>query len=430
MTAPSGHAKAYGASGSSTWMTCAGSVVLQQGKRDSGSIHSARGTVEHTVASDALLVGYPLTNASVDEIFEQDGHTITFDDEMAAATQTYVDLVRDLRDTLGAELLVEQRLQYGPMIGVDDPDSGWGTGDAVLIAGDEIIVVDYKGGRGVEVEAEGNTQLQLYALGALHKFGEFGEFKTVRNIIVQPRAGGVKEWTQTVEELLAFAELAKAAVERCETAQYADEAELIARFLQPGEKQCRWCKAAATCPALRAEVVATTHGNTAPATPEEFADLVNPLTPDANWHADESWLSAAMQKAPLIEHWLKAIRAEVERRLLAGEPVPGFKLVQGKAGNRAWSDEQAAEEMLRKRFRLKVEEAFDLKLISPTSAEKLLKADSPKRWASLQPLITRADGKPSVAPETDNRPALTIGPVADEFDTVVSENPAGSDEFA
>lgn len=427
---PDAHAKAYGASGSSTWMTCAGSVVLQQGKRDSGSIHSARGTVEHDVAAQALMQDLPLTDAFCDTGYEQDGHTITFDDEMAAATQTYVDLVRDLRDTLGAELLVEQRLQYGPMIGIDDPDCGWGTGDAVLIAGDEIIVVDYKGGRGVEVEAEGNTQLQLYALGALHKFGEFGDFKTVRCVIVQPRAGGVKEWTQTVDELLAFAEVAKVAVEQCETAQYADEAELVARFLQPGEKQCRWCKAAATCPALRAEVVATTHGNSAPATPDEFADLVNPLVPDASFQPDEAWLSAAMTKAPLIEHWLKAVRAEVERRLLAGTPVPGFKLVQGKAGNRAWTDETAAEEMLRKRFRLKVEEAFDLKLISPTSAEKLLKADSPKRWASLQPLIARAEGKPSVAPESDKRPALTIGPVADEFDAVASENPAGSDEFA
>ena len=412
---PSEHAKAYGASGSSTWMTCAGSVVLQQGKRDSGSTHSARGTVEHEMAADCLGNGLPLMSVYVGDFLTVDGHHIEFDDEMAAATQTYVDLVRDLRDTLGAELLVEQRLQYGPMIGIEDEASGWGTGDAVLIAGDEIIVVDYKGGRGVEVEAEGNTQLQLYALGALHKFGEFGEFKTVRNIIVQPRAGGVKEWTQTVEELLAFAEVAKAAVERCETAQYADEAELIARFLQPGEKQCRWCKAAATCPALRAEVAQTVF-NATPAAPDEFADLTEAESqrPSTAVFTDD-WLGACMTKAPLIEHWLKAVRAEVERRLLAGEPVPGFKLVQGKAGNRAWTDEQAAEEMLRKRFRLRVEEAFDLKLISPTSAEKLLKADSPKRWASLQPLIARADGKPSVAPETDKRPALTIGPVADDF---------------
>jgi len=130
--------------------------------------------------------------------------------------------------------------------------------------------------------------------------------------------------------------------------------------------------------------------------------------------ADDEWLSAAMGQAEQIEGWLKAVRAEVERRLLAGKSVPGYKLVKGKQGNRAWRDAEAAEALL-KSFRLKIDEMYDMKVISPTTAEKVL-AESPKRWAKAQVLITRADGKPSVAPLSDKRPALEVKPVAEEFE--------------
>lgn len=413
---PDAHAKAYGASNSGTWMACAGSVVLSRGVPRRSSAHSREGTAAHMLAEDRLS-GRELGNVY---FVEDQGVEVT--DEMVAHVSEYTNLVQSLRDSLGAQLLVEQRLQYGPAIGIDDPASGWGTGDAVLIAPPELIVVDLKFGRGVEVEAEGNTQLQLYALGALEKFGEFVDFERVRMIISQPRAGGVREWTITVDELRAFAEQARAAVERCETAEYAVGTPEFDSFLNPGEKQCRWCPAAATCPALRAEVAELTLGHV-PATPEDFVEASDGCAFTVDAQADMEWISAAMTKASLIEHWLKAVRAEVERRLLAGEAVPGFKLVKGKAGNRAWSDEQAAEEMLRKQFRLKVEDAYDLKLISPTSAEKLLAKESPKRWQKLQPLITRPDGKPSVAPESDPRPPIEVKPVADDFaDTSSAEN--------
>ncbi|HBD8435532.1 TPA: DUF2800 domain-containing protein, partial [Escherichia coli] len=91
--------------------------------------------------------------------------------------------------------------------------------------------------------------------------------------------------------------------------------------------------------------------------------------------------------------------------------------VTGKQGNRAWSDEEAARALLKDQFRYKTEEVFDLKLISPTKAEKLIKKASPRRWSKVEALITRADGKPTVVPESDPRPALNINPVND-FDDV------------
>ena len=132
-------------------------------------------------------------------------------------------------------------------------------------------------------------------------------------------------------------------------------------------------------------------------------------------------LAAAMAAVDLIEDWCKAVRAEVERRLLAGVPVPGYKLVEGRRGSRSWASKEEAEATL-KSMRLKVEEMYDLSLISPTSAEKLAKAGTigPRQWPKLQGLITQSNGKPSVAPESDKRPALVMTPPADEFDDLTT----------
>lgn len=180
-------------------------------------------------------------------------------------------------------------------------------------------------------------------------------------------------------------------------------------YLNPGEKQCRFCKAKANCPALRAEVTEIVGGSDA-ASVDEFAQFL-PDVPDAQ--TGDNYLSIAMAKVGLVEDWCKAVRAEVERRLLAGKAVDGWKLVEGRRGNRSWSDDAAVETLL-KSFRLRQEEMYDYKLINPTKAEKLLK-DSPKRWAKLEELIARSEGKPSVAPATDRRPELVVDPVSEDF---------------
>jgi hypothetical protein len=134
---------------------------------------------------------------------------------------------------------------------------------------------------------------------------------------------------------------------------------------------------------------------------------------------DDDHLAICMDSVDLVEGWCKAVRAEVERRMLAGTPVPGWKLVQGKQGNRAWSNEAEAEKLL-KSFRLKNDVMFDWSLISPTTAEKLHAAGTikPRQYDKLQDLISRSNGKPSVAPASDKRPALDIGKVEEQFDAL------------
>ena len=128
---------------------------------------------------------------------------------------------------------------------------------------------------------------------------------------------------------------------------------------------------------------------------------------------DTAPLAAAMSRVDLVEQWCKAIRAEVERRLLNAEPVPGFKLVEGRKSNRSWTDEAEAAKLL-KSFKLNRDQMYDWKLISPTSAEKVLKAE-PANWKALNAVIHRADGKPSVASATDKRPEMVVSNATEEL---------------
>lgn len=388
------------------WMVCAGSLALESGLPDSSSDFAQEGSDAHALSAQCLegehdaayFVGKNLT-------YVDHGANRTFlvTKEMAENAQTYIDAIRTY--AMDAELLVEQRLEFSRF--VDVPDQ-FGTSDAVILGDDEIQVHDLKYGRGVKVDADNNEQLMLYALGALDTFGALGDFKRIRMVIHQPRLSHLSEWDCTVEELLAFGarakEAAQAAIVCLETG--ADNLR-AATTLVPGESQCRFCKAKATCPKLREEVSDAVFNDFEAITqPDEVPAPINDCLPDH--------LGVLMAKVDLIEDWCKAVRAKVEAELFAGKDVPGYKLVEGRMGARAWSNLEEAEKLL-KSFRLKEAQMYDFKVISPTTAEKLLKDASPKRWTKAQALISRAAGKPSVAPASDKRPALVIAPVEDDF---------------
>jgi hypothetical protein len=348
-------------------------------------------------------------------------------DEMVELVQVYLDAVRSrieeykLAGAEQVELLVEQRL---PLDQITGEAGATGTGDAVIVAvwpnGDALIeVIDLKTGRGVEVDAVENPQLQLYALGAIENVGLLYEITRVRMSISQPPLSAtLREWEIGIDDLRKFESHAKERAFHALNVAKLEKPETIHFHLRPGEKQCRFCKAKADCPKLAAFVEEGVGADF-----EALPQLDEGAFVEETIHnADDADLSTKMAAVDLIEDWCRAVRAEVERRLLAGTPVPGYKLVQGKRGARAWANAEEVEATF-KSMRLKQEEMYDFKLISPTTAEKLLK-DSPKRWNRVTPLITQSDGKPSVAPESDKRPALVITPVEDDF-AVVGDDLAG-----
>ncbi len=390
------------ASGAHRWATCAPSLRLEATYPRSSNKFADEGTSAHTLGSWALENNahprdYPEKTIDVDGT----GWPVA---PMVEHVAKYVDLVREYAK--GGNLLVEQRVSYADWIGI--PDS-YGTSDSVILFDDRCVVVDLKYGMGVRVDAESNEQLMLYALGALYEYEMLGDFRSVTVVICQPRLDHVSEWTVDVTSLKTFALKMKAAGLKAIKLLESKEEPQLADF-SPEDSACRFCKAKAKCPALLAEIETETR--------DFFAPIMVGETERQRLPAEivEEDISRYMSLVERAEEWCKAVRAEVERRLLASQTVIGWKLVQGRRGPRAWSDEAAAEAAL-KGFRLRQEEMYKMDIISPTTAEKLLK-DTPKRWAKMQALITQSDGKPSVAPASDKRPAIQVS--GDQFASLAS----------
>lgn len=422
-------------------MLCPGKIVLEDGAPDGTNLYAAEGTAAHQVLTWALQEDRP-ASAYIGRLIHlnhlgkpcepvEADYTFTVDEEMAEHVQVCVDYCLDLRGDDGV-LFADIRVNYSTYLDVAE-DTAWGTADVIIARGEELIVVDFKYGRGVEVDAKQNPQMSLYGLGALQAYqGLVADFTRVRMAISQPRVKRApSEWDCSVEELEAWGRsTARSAVVSCVNASNLKgnaagammDLEWEETFLRPAEKACKFCKAKATCPKLRAEVASTVGAGTdgsVPSSPTEFDDLT--VTAPSEKTA-AVWLSVCLEKVDMIEDWCKAIRAEAERRLLAGDKVPGFKVVAGKKGARQWQDAKVAEETL-KTMRVKLEDMYDFKLISPTTAEKLAKAGTigPRQWPKLQGLIVQNEGKPHVAPDSDPRQALTITPVVDDFETVADD---------
>lgn len=399
------------------WMTCPGSVILNRGLEDAGTEYAAEGTAAHQMAEWALTNKLPLS-----ELFGRSADNgVEFTEDMATHVQVYLDRILEYAND--GHLLVEQRVDISPWTG---EEGAMGTADVLIIQGAELQVHDLKFGRGVEVDATFNPQLMIYALGALPTAELFGDVDSVRLVIHQPRRGHLSEWAIPVSELLAFGEKVRAAGLDARNAE--DLSGILNteswqhQYLQTSEKGCKFCKAKATCPKLREQVLKTIT--------EDFVNLDEPVVPKVEAAIEKRAavpdtsgvvLAELMTAVPLIRDWCNSVEAEAEQRALQGEKLPGFKLVLGKQGVRAWTNAEEVEAVM-KSMRIRSDEMYDLKLISPTTAEKLFKS-APKRWGRLETYITRAKANLTLVPESDRRSEAVIEveqlePVVDspEFD--------------
>lgn len=431
-------------SGSKKWLACPGSITLEAAFPDESSTYSDKGTAMHTVAKMCLTEHWQASKAIGTKVHVHNPGELTrvvvFTEEMADETQNYVDTVRFM--AIGNLLLVEKRVDYSNWCGVPDQ---FGTADAIVLieirpGEHELVVIDLKTGY-FRVNPEENSQGLCYALGALNLFEMSHNIVQVRIGIYQESHGGLREWTCSMDDLMAFADKLKGAAMRVELAasQHGsiDSAAWEGMYLNPtpNEQECAFCRARPTCPAA-AKMIEDTVGATMQMCVDSFEDVSKPK-PITVPH-DPIKLSQAMKACGFLEDFVKDVRAEVERRLLAGEAVDGFGLELGRQGARKWTDEEAVTEIMRKRFRFTIEETFDLSLKSPTQVMKQFgpKLNSkgepkglkpgeespklkPKQVDALQRLISRAPASPSVKPMSEITVPYTVPqPDASTFDAI------------
>lgn len=358
---------------------CAGALTLAQfAPTDKESVHAARGTAAHQVSEKCLRTGKDASDF-LGEIEKTKEFSIEVDEEITASAQMYVDYCRALFDCehgKRARYWVEERFSLADL---QPPFDAGGTGDFVCYDTDShtLEVVDLKHGMGV-VDVEGNPQLRTYALGALIAHQDL-EVDAVIVTVVQPRAphkdGRIRSETFHVADLIAWtADLLKA-MGRSKQAMIEFEPaksnsvlmdEWSDKWLRPGK--CTFCPVEATCPALRKQALAVAATYFEPDTGEaRIGNLPTEMSPEK--------LAETLDLLPMLEDWVKAVRAYAHTQAENGVTIPGYQLAE-KIGNRKWKADEAvtAVSLLSPEIGLSEDEIYDRKLKSPASIDKTLGA--------------------------------------------------------
>lgn len=365
----------FSPSGAHQWLACPGGWQAHLLVEQAPSPYAEEGTAAHE-AAEWFLRGKK--------------GTINLTAEMHDAVTAYVDYVTAVAHGADA-VMIEHQVDFSHLTPIPGQR---GTLDHVsLHRGGYAILTDLKYGAGVKVYAERNPQLMIYALGILNEYDAFYDFTHFHLNIVQPRLDHLDQWVVSRDDLLGFAEYVR---ERAALVLQPDAPRV------PGEKQCRWCRVAATCPARLAQLQ-----ETAVAVFEDDAEPVA-LAPPEDLPVER--LVHVLRNQHVIKRWFGQIEEHLTRKVLAGEPVPGMKVVEGNT-HRKWADE--------KKLPLSW---FKPKAMTPTEVEAWLREDGTHTKAEAQEIVAehtvKPPGRPTLVFEHDKRPALEAGSV---FDAIENE---------
>ena len=356
------------ASSSHRWLACPPSAVAAEAYPEQDTDFTREGTLAHEVA-EFVAGGRDHVKGLAKDLTQ----------EMLDCANAYRDYIQELKHSDDAIVLLERRVDFSPWV----PD-GFGTCDCIIIQDDVLTIIDYKYGQGVPVQAYDNPQLKLYALGALNDYGFAFDVKEVEMHIFQPRINNVSTFKMSVPHLIAWADnVVKPTAEKAAKGkgQY-----------QEGT-HCTFCPHAGRCRKLAnaCKEFVETH---------DLRVAVPILTPFE--------LAEALAMEPLITLWLRRVKQQALDSMLNGTEVPGYKVVEGKQGNRKWTDELEVLGKLEALGYMR-EDVTETKLLSPAQMDKAL--GKKKAAELLTDYITRAPGSPTIAPESDKRPAYD--PTAD-----------------
>lgn len=394
-------------SGAKKWLSCAASLACEKDIPNTSGKAAVLGTAMHTIAEahlNAYIRGTALPlerEVGAYVLDEGKGHIKALISPMKGAVLITADMIEQVRKytdyckaiiDVATYAKLEMRVNLTEVLhpGYEGVET-FGTADLVavqeLVNTDEhmLIIGDLKTGRH-RVEAKENKQLMLYALGVYRRLKRRYNITVVRLVIFQPHAGGASEWGISVEGLELFAKFAQKRALLALDAYSRGKKNLKASDFKPSVDGCQWCRFSKQC-AARTKPVNSVLAE------ELEDDFALELTPEQ--------LVAEYEKLPLLRQHIDKVEKAMAAALHSGKKVPGYKLVEGKMGNRAWKNEQALMDTL-SRFELGIEMLHKEVLMTPTEAEKQHKGS--ELWAALEKHVTRNPGAPCVATADDKRP--------------------------
>lgn len=372
-----------GASSSARWLVCTPSARLEAMFPDEQSPYAAEGTVAHDLAE--AILRHKLEGKKAPKLDD-------YSAEMIEAVNRYVDICEEKVNEASArssdaEAMIEARLDFSRWV-----PEGFGTGDMVIVADGILEVIDLKYGKGVPVSAVENTQMRLYALGAYDVNEYLYDIKTVRMTIVQPRLDSVSTDEMPIADLL----------------DWGEEIKPIAQRAWEGEGECtpcdycNFCKARHTCRALADTCLDTFYKN---------GGKLNQLLTDRE-------VSDILAMKDLITKWIKGVYDFAYEKALSGEKQwPGYKLVEGTSRRTITDPDAAAKTLLDNGY--KEEDIFKPReLEGITNLQKVLGKKGVAEY--LKAYIEKPEGKPTLVPESDKRPAInTVETMMNEFEDEV-----------
>lgn len=364
------------------WMNCTAAPLLEKDVEDKGSTFSEEGTLAHAYCAKKLkeFLGLAVDEekAEIAQLDEQ-----YHSGEMDEYTDTYKTIVLEKFNaarakTKDAQLLVEVKLDFSHYV----PDA-FGTSDAIIIADGVMEVIDFKYGKGVKVSAVENPQMMIYALGAWDLFNFEYDIRKVRMTIVQPRIDNLSEFELDAADLINWA---------------VDELQPKANEAYAGGKQkpgnwCQFCKIKANCKALSSMCIEAQQAN-----------------PDPRKISKEVMESTILPLLSTIKTWLTGVEEYSLEQALSGVQYRGFKIVEGRS-IRKITNPTAVMKLLSKEGFAKESYIKPTELRSITDLEKLI---GKKRFGAIcAEYINKPQGKPTLVPESDKRPAFNQA--ADDF---------------
>ena len=371
------HAK-LSASGADRWINCPPSVRMEEGFADKGSAYAAEGTLAHELAE--LILRYnngEITkrtfNTKLGKIKQKEYYSQEMMDYITDYTHAVWEIVNGVKaHCKDPQILFEQRLDFSEYV-----PGGFGTGDVVIVADDEIHVIDLKYGKGVGVSAEDNPQLRLYGIGAYLEYNALYDIKRVITHIIQPRLDTSSKEETIVLELLNWADTVVAPA-----AQQAEEGK---GELKVGD-HCRWCKAKAICRARADENL-------------EMAkfDFKNPDK------LEDSEIGEILRRAEELSAWAKDVAGYAfDEAVNHGKKWDGWKLVEGRSNRKYVDEAEVAKALEAEGF----DEAilFERKMLGITAMEKVV--GKKVFTTALADLVEKPPGKPVLVKESDRRPEL------------------------